>query len=94
MAANANAAERAAAAAAGLHFNAAHHLSSLAAAANPWNANAPAHRNGKAVKFLIHLADPQSLPVVITIFTRDVSTFPLFKISQKQNNFQVKILIA
>ena len=43
---------------------------------------------------LTHEADPQSGPVVITIYTCGDRPWPLFKISQKQNNFQVTVVIA
>ena len=39
---------------------------------------------------LIHEADPKSLPVVVTIFTRGVCSFvPTFQILANQNNVQV-----
>ena len=37
---------------------------------------------------------PQSRPVMITIFTHDVRPSPLFKIAQKKNKFQARIVIA
>ena len=45
-------------------------------------------------KELIHLANPQSRPVVITIFARSVWTFvrPTFQNFAKQNNFQGRIV--
>ena len=48
---------------------------------------------------LIHSADPQSRPVVITIFTHVVrlsvcQSVPTFQNLAKQNNFQVRIVIA
>ena len=43
---------------------------------------------------LIHKADPQSRPVVITILTRGVCTVPTFQNLSKQNNFQLKIVLA
>ena len=44
---------------------------------------------------LIHEADPQSRPVVITIFTHVVRPYvPTFQNLTKQNNFQVRIVIA
>ena len=46
---------------------------------------------------LIHLTDPQSRPVVITIFTPRLSIHPsvsTFQNRSKQNNFQVRVMIA
>ena len=43
---------------------------------------------------LIHQADPQSRPVVITIFARVVCpSIPTFQNLAKQNNSQVRIVI-
>ena len=45
--------------------------------------------------FLIHLADPQSRPVVIIVFTLVVRpSVPTFQHLTKQHNFQMKIVIA
>ena len=48
---------------------------------------------------LIHEADPQSRPAVITIFTQVVRpsvclSFPTFEHLTNQNTYQVKIVIA
>ena len=44
---------------------------------------------------LIHEVNPQSRPVVITIFARVVCpSVPTFKNLAKQNKFQVRIVIA
>ena len=51
---------------------------------------------------LIHEANPQSQPVVITVFTHVIRPYfnlsglsiPTFQILAKQNNFHVKIMIA
>ena len=44
---------------------------------------------------LIHEADPQSRPLIITFFTRDVRTYvPTFQNLAKQNNSQLIIVTA
>ena len=43
---------------------------------------------------LIHVANPQSRPVVITIFRRGCPSIPTFQILLKENNYQVTIVIA
>ena len=41
---------------------------------------------------LIHSADPQSLPLVINIFTHVRPSIPTFQTHAKQNHFQVRIV--